>query len=264
MEFEEEVLKQGVRESPQEGDEVYCKHISFKIVFFCTKDQNDNLIAGSQFSATKCVIGRGQINANIENALKLMKQGQRSVFKVFPNPANKKDQFYVHELEIIRYGGKANKPWQLDGQQRYVRALELKNEGNQSIKGQSYKDAQNLYSEGLKLIKSDYGEREQELQIQIRSNLSLTALKNKQYELCVEQASKVLEQNPRNIKLLHRRAVANIELGEFEQARNDLQQALHFDPNNVEIKTEIDQLVNKEKIIKKKQQDRAKKMLFGE
>lgn len=60
----------------------------------------------------------------------------------------------------------------------------------------------------MKLIQDEYGDREVELILQLRSNLSLTHLKNKEFDKCVQQASEVLSLQPGNIKLRHRRAVA--------------------------------------------------------
>lgn len=44
----------------------------------------------------------------------------------------------------------------------------------------------------MKLIQEEYGDREVELIVQLRSNLSLTHLKNKEFDKCVQQASEVL------------------------------------------------------------------------
>lgn len=72
------------------------------------------------------------------------------------------------------------------------------------------------------MIKDDYSDREVELAVQLRSNLSLTYLKNKDYDNCIKHANDVLTRNPHNVKLLHRRAVAYIEIGEFDNARYSL------------------------------------------
>lgn len=122
-------------------------------------------------------------------------------------------------MEVIRFGKVAASPWRLEGDERYERAAELKQRGNEGIKEQRYQDAVNSYEGGERLVGKDYTFREEELSGQLRSNLSLAYLKNKQYEKCVGEASKVLEKNAENVKILHRRAVALIELEDYDRAR---------------------------------------------
>ncbi|CAD8072280.1 unnamed protein product [Paramecium sonneborni] len=250
-----QIIKEGIGDTPRLNEEVF--------FFFIAHNNNGELLTGSQHTATKTIIGRGWIKSEIEDALIKMKQGERSIIKIYHSPATK--EFYdQYEIEIIRIGRKKDNPWHLEGQEVFEKALELKGLGNSDIKQQKYLEAQNKYLESLNLIKTEYCDKELELQGQLRSNLSLTHLKNKQFELCIKQASTVLKEQPQNVKLLHRRAVASIQIDDFDSAKSDLKLANQLDPQNEEVIKELQSIGEKEKQIRKKQQDRAKKMLFGE
>ncbi|CAK79840.1 unnamed protein product (macronuclear) [Paramecium tetraurelia] len=253
--FDIQIIKEGIGDTPRLHEEVF--------FFFIAHNQNGELLTNSQHTATKTIIGRGWLQSEIEQALSKMKQGERSLIKIYQSPVSK--EFYnQYEIEIIRIGRMKNNPWHLEGEEVYERALELKGLGNGDIKQQQYLEAQNKYLESLNLIKTEYCDRELELQGQLRSNLSLTYLKNKQFELCIKQATNVLQGQPENVKLLHRRAVASIQVDDFERAKVDLKLANQLDPQNEEVIKELQSIGEKEKQIKKKQQERAKRMLFGE
>ncbi|CAD8102031.1 unnamed protein product [Paramecium primaurelia] len=253
--IDKQIIKEGIGDTPRLYDEVF--------FFFIAHNYQGELLTCSQNTATKTIIGRGWLQPNIEEILSKMKQGERSLIKIYHTPSNK--EFYdQYEIEIIRIGRKLNNPWHLEGEEVYDKALELKGLGNADIKQQKYLEAQNKYLESLNLIKTEYCDREQELQGQLRSNLSLTYLKNKQFEQCIKQATNVLQVQPENVKLLHRRAVASIQIDDFDSAKSDLKLANQLDPQNEEVIKELQSIGEKEKQIKKKQQERAKKMLFGE
>jgi tetratricopeptide (TPR) repeat protein len=73
----------------------------------------------------------------------------------------------------------------------------------------------------------------------------------------------VLEYDPRNTKVLLRRAVAYSHIVEFDRAHRDLEEAIKLEPDNKEFKRELDQLVAKQKKEQDKQSAVYKKMLFG-
>jgi tetratricopeptide (TPR) repeat protein len=82
---------------------------------------------------------------------------------------------------------------------------------------------------------------------QLRSNLSLAYLKTKQFDECVKTANLVLESGQGSAKMLHRRAVAETELGYYDRAREDLQRGLELEPGNAEIVKELENLNRREK-----------------
>lgn len=105
------------------------------VVYYCLTNHQGEFLSGSQHTASSCVLGRNQVIQPLEDILKQMKQGERSIAKVFHNPATREffDQF---EIEIIRIGRKFERPWHLDGVEVYQQAAHLKGEGNQHIKEQ--------------------------------------------------------------------------------------------------------------------------------
>lgn len=66
-----------------------------------------------------------------------------------------------------------------------------------------------------------------------------------------------------NAKILHRRAIAYINLLDYDLAKNDLNLAIKLEPDNKELKKELDSIASKQKKDKDKNSAMYKKMLFG-
>ena len=127
-----------------------------------------------------------------------------------------------------------------------------------------FKEAFTFYQAGLRLLTGDISLSETELINQLRSNSCLASLKLGDFDQCIVEATKVLENDANNSKLLHRRAVAYINQADYDKAQTDLEEAIKLDPQNVELKKELDGLGAKQKKMKDKQAAVYKKMVFGD
>ncbi|XP_068214593.1 uncharacterized protein [Palaemon carinicauda] len=87
------------------------------------------------------------------------------------------------------------------------------------------------------------------IKMQCYNNLALYHLSKKHYSLAVTATTKVLEVENTNVKARYRRAVANTELQNYEEAENDLKLALTMDPNNVPIKKQQEELKKRQKVV---------------
>ena len=67
------------------------------------------------------------------------------------------------------------------------------------------------------------------------------------YTYVIELASRVLERQPDNVKLLYRRGVAHLEKNEFGESKVDLVEAHRLDPTNKAINEKLGQLRVREK-----------------
>ncbi|EAR82877.2 tetratricopeptide repeat protein (macronuclear) [Tetrahymena thermophila SB210] len=128
-----------------------------------------------------------------------------------------------------------------------------KNKGKEAFQKQNYQAAVKHYSKALLalqfLIKDgQIKQKEQmvkfieDIEIPCNSNLSICNLKLKEYKQCIHFASKVIENDPNNIKCLYRRGMAHLYLNEFDDARNDFKTAYALDPNSKELQLAFEQL----------------------
>ena len=67
------------------------------------------------------------------------------------------------------------------------------------------------------------------------------------YSYVIELASRVLERQPDNVKLLYRRGVSHLEKNEFGESKVDLVEAHRLDPTNKAINEKLGQLRVREK-----------------
>ena len=67
------------------------------------------------------------------------------------------------------------------------------------------------------------------------------------YTYVIELASRVLERQPDNVKLLYRRGVSYLEKSEYGESKVDLVEAHRLDPTNKAINEKLGQLRVREK-----------------
>jgi tetratricopeptide (TPR) repeat protein len=77
------------------------------------------------------------------------------------------------------------------------------------------------------------------LRLSLLLNLALVALKTEDMAAVIGHCSAVLAFQPTNVKALFRRGVAKARLGRAEEAKEDLEKTIMFDPTNVDAKKEL-------------------------
>lgn len=137
-----------------------------------------------------------------------------------------------------------------------IKANALKEEGNNYFKEKEYEKASRSYRRGTNTLKplnrgNTGDEQVKVLLVSLQTNLSMMCLKIGKPKQSVQVASAALEIDATNVKALYRRAVARRQIGDTDDAREDLRQALQQDPNNVAVKKELASL--------KKELEEAKK-----
>jgi tetratricopeptide (TPR) repeat protein len=125
-----------------------------------------------------------------------------------------------------------------------VQATTLKEEGNSFFKEGDLVKASRSYRKGTsmlkKLNKNNTGDDQvKALLVSLQNNLSMVCFKQDKHKLSRDVANKALAVDPNNVKALYRRAVANRKLGDLDEARKDLKEALKQDPENVAVKKEL-------------------------
>ncbi|OSD02331.1 hypothetical protein PYCCODRAFT_1411269 [Trametes coccinea BRFM310] len=114
--------------------------------------------------------------------------------------------------------------------QKKARADRLKNEGNQFFRRSEWLQAAEKYQAAALIAGPDPT---------YMSNLAVALLKLKLWEAADSAASRGLMQDPTNVKLLYRRAVAREALDRFTAAEADLRRLLRLDRDNQSAKQEF-------------------------
>ena len=112
---------------------------------------------------------------------------------------------------------------------RELRAMALKDKGNDLMKGHKYADAELAYTEALNLCADLQGSA---AAIAAFNNRSMARLSIGNAKGAQEDAMQVLNREPTNMKALYRRASASHQLGQHEKAKHDLTSLLAVDGNN--------------------------------
>ncbi|KAJ9576797.1 hypothetical protein L9F63_006638 [Diploptera punctata] len=148
--------------------------------------------------------------------------------------------------------------------QHKIRGVELYNSGR-------IRDAFWRFSKGLKLlitmIPLDYENeithsRDEILALRVIlcNNIASCHLTHKNYPETIAMCNKVLQIEPSNIKALFRRATSEIELQNYEKAREDLNNIFGLEPENKAAKVKLNELLKKQKKYDAKLADAMKKL----
>jgi len=182
-----------------------------------------------------------------------MKKGEKCVVKVAAKygykGGNKElnippNTDLVYELELHDFT-KGKETYQLKGfEEKFEFGLKRKNDGNKFFEKESIQLALEKYNKSLDVFKheSDLKDPEKEKvnkEIKLPGHLNLAAcyIKTKDLAKAIENATKALEIDSRNVKGLWRRGCAYIDNGDWHEAKSDLDKALEIDPNNKAVKT---------------------------
>lgn len=125
-----------------------------------------------------------------------------------------------------------------------LKANALKEEGNNYFKEKEYEKASRSYRRGTNTLKplnkgNTGDEQVKALLVSLQTNLSMMCLKIGKHKQSAQVASAALKIDSSNVKALFRRAVACRQMGNFDDAKADLKQALQLDPTNAAVKKEL-------------------------
>ncbi|KAJ3200048.1 Protein unc-45 B [Entophlyctis luteolus] len=114
-------------------------------------------------------------------------------------------------------------------------ALVLKEKGNAYFKMNLFDKAERSYSKALSLLPNDLKNS-----AVIYGNRAMTYLKLQNYEKAVDDCSRVLDIDAKNVKALWRRGVAKAAIGkDLQSAKEDFDKALVLEPTNAVVKQEL-------------------------
>eukprot|EP01100_Stratorugosa_tubuloviscum_P015738 TRINITY_DN929_c2_g1_i2.p1 TRINITY_DN929_c2_g1~~TRINITY_DN929_c2_g1_i2.p1 ORF type:complete len:203 (-),score=88.00 TRINITY_DN929_c2_g1_i2:202-810(-) len=131
---------------------------------------------------------------------------------------------------------------------RLLLANKAKEQGNDLFRSNSLREALNFYSQGLEYFNNCWGLKEQEekkvnaLKAILHLNSSACKIKLSEFREALLDAEKSLDYDPENGKAFYRRAQANANLGNYDEAMKDFEIVVAKKQNTPLIDREIAQL----------------------
>eukprot|EP00884_Botryococcus_braunii_P022413 jgi/Botrbrau1/8856/Bobra.50_2s0013.1 len=141
------------------------------------------------------------------------------------------EQLESMKAEVDRLGpaGMAQKVKQVQDYQMSG-STQLKAEGNTLTKEQKYEEALEKYGRAITNLEGISTAPAKDIRKACQLNSCMCYLKLGQFNKCIEEAGKVLSQDPRNMKAFYRRGDAYLSVGRFREAVMDLTAALTIAP----------------------------------
>ncbi|XP_013412666.1 FK506-binding protein-like [Lingula anatina] len=188
-------------------------------------------------------------NENIEKCIESMKPGE--VCEVcFSRDHKTWDEFKDDEASkvVLRVTLKSVQRctdlWEREPELILQMAQKCKDNGSRLFKEGNLEYASKHYSKALKYliilrgwdVSPELNEKIRSLSAVCYTNISLCLLRNGSYENVVRSCDKALEINPQDVKALFRRAKANTELKNYDDAKMDLAKAEAKEPGNPDVK----------------------------
>lgn len=261
------VYAEGSGETPPEGYEVRAHYTG-------------TLLDGTKFDSSrdresefKFVLGRGNVIKAWDLAFATMKVGEKAVLTCKPEyaygengsppkiPANATLKF---DVELLGFTPKKKELWEMDADEKLTEGAKLKEQGTELFKAKKFAEAVGAYNEAASYMEDLYDVDEEnkkamkEFQTTCYLNSAMCYLKTGEYAEAVSVASKALANDAKSVKALFRRGVGRMHLNELDRAKEDLVAAGKLDPQNREVRRELETLKQKTKEAREKE-----KSVFG-
>lgn len=144
----------------------------------------------------------------------------------------------VMHVKLISFT-KAEDSWSLTADKKLERLSALKDAGSNIFKSGRTRFALGRYTAATRLYEHDKntpGEAKSVLRLCLL-NQAMCQLKLEDFAKAESACTKVLAEEPENIKALYRRAQALGKMGEFNSALLDLKRAAEIDPSNADVRS---------------------------
>ncbi|KAL2320604.1 hypothetical protein Fmac_029573 [Flemingia macrophylla] len=240
---------------PNEGSQV-------KVIYLCKQDDGTIIERkGSEEEPFEFTTQEEQVPEGLERAIMTMRKAEKALVTVHVeylcdynnshgNTAN--DKVLHYEVELVDFV--KEKPfWKMNTREKIEACERKKHDGNLLFKAENFRRASKKYEKAVKYTEFDHSFSEDEKRhantLRLSCNLNNAACKLKlgEYIEASRLCTKVLEQDPSNIKALYRRCQAYLKTSDLEKAEADIKRALIIDPNNRDIKLEYKELKLKQK-----------------
>jgi len=139
----------------------------------------------------------------------------------------------------------------MSAEEHFTESETLKSKGNAAFKENNYLKALRKYTRAVDILEdSSNFDEEQKKKSSITlcalyTNLALIYCKQHDFSQAIIQANKALKINPNDVKALTRRGQSNLTLGNWDEAKVDLKQALKLKPKDNYIENLLQQCNDK-------------------
>ena len=127
----------------------------------------------------------------------------------------------------------------------------FKNEGDENLRNKKYEQARNSYEKALSNLFYNFDDEEEKKKIEnlkcaINLNLSMVLMKLNNYKDAIGYLVEAKRLQPDNLKALYRIAYCYYNIGEYDKARDIINEVLKKNENSVEFKQLLDDINKKE------------------
>lgn len=128
-------------------------------------------------------------------------------------------------------------------------ALRFKDDGNIKFKEKKFKEAEGIYRDALSHLdtcKIDNDEIKK-LKITLYQNLSVSLNYSGDHRDAVTNCTHAINLDPKAMKALYQRGIAHMKLKNFEDATQDLKEAIKLNPSDKKMRADFETLKNLKK-----------------
>jgi peptidylprolyl isomerase len=280
-----EVTLEGTGPCPQNGDEIVA-HYTGRLLNGTIFDSSVQRNAPFKFT-----LGTGSVIKLWDMGFATMKKGEKGFLQGTASycygasgspptiPPNATLRF---EVELISFGPKAREIYELSATEKLEEAAKRKDAGNSAFTSGDVRTARDEWDYGSRCIDSEllgldpdapHGGAKpsweqplteeqvtllRTLRVSLPANKAMADLKLGDFYACIKSATEALKFDPSHVKSLFRRGCAKNQVGDFDEAKEDLKKAQLLAPTDAAIKAEL------AKVNSKIQAQRAKeKKAFG-
>jgi len=140
--------------------------------------------------------------------------------------------------------------------------LKCKAQANDKFKEGDYFSAKCLYSGALEMLERCclHLPKADSTWESIKNNMALCDLKRKEWTRVIDTTTEILTRNPSSTKALYRRGVAHAGQGKCQDAIRDLKMAIQIEPDNVDARNKLTEIVKQTKEKRNSDKDQAEKL----
>ncbi|XP_011496220.1 PREDICTED: FK506-binding protein-like [Ceratosolen solmsi marchali] len=222
-------------------------------------------------SKKSIVIGAAcsRVDKYIERAVQTMSLYEQSIITIKIPLDDKGINYDLLSLEVMLKEVEFYKPiWQWSLDEKYNVALKYKDNGVELFKAKRHMDAYYRFSKACKILITleplDFNapilKDVWNLRHILYNNMAECHLIRKNYGHVLTLCSKILNKENHNVKALYRRGVAYGNLKDYENAVNDLKNAIFFDPKNAKAQEQFNIYNELWKVSVQRYQDIVRKM----
>lgn len=169
----------------------------------------------------------------------------------------------VFTVELIQVSDRRPTRWMMSDAELISAALRLKEDGNLKFKAKQFKQAEGHYRDAIahaETVKNDTEELKK-LKITTLQNMSICTNSTNDFKESIVNCTKALYIDDKAVKALYLRSVAFFKTNQFDEALEDVRNAIKLDPKDKNLRTHFE-AVKKAKADKGASQAAAMKKLF--